>query len=273
MRHLGVWLGAAALSAAAYAGQDSPYAKTVVSYSPGLVPDPQYTNSSAAVGEPERFTGEFFQFPSCVSPFSPAFGPEEIVSIGGTGSLILAFDHPVLDDPQNPYGLDLIVFGNAGFIDVDFPNGRTTPNGLMFGVGAAARVSVSADGLDWHVLSGTVDALYPSLGYADLASPYQLTPGSVPTDFTKPVNPALVPGGMTFAQLVAAYDGSGGGAGFDLSSTGLAAISYIKFENLADGPVAFEIDGVSDVTPVPSPSALFPLALYLTAWRRRRAHG
>ncbi|CAG0976320.1 hypothetical protein PHYC_01521 [Phycisphaerales bacterium] len=271
MRHLGVWLGTIALSTAAYGG-DSPYAATVVSYSPGLVPDPQYTNPGASLGEPERFTGEVFQFPGCVTPFNPPFGPEEIVSVGGTGSLILGFDHPVVDDPQNPFGLDFIVFGNAGFTDVDYPIGQTTPGGAMFGVGAAARVSVSADGLVWHALGGSVDALYPSLGYSDLTDAYAPAPGAVPSDFTKPVNPALLPGGMNFGQLVAAYDGSGGGTGFDFGPTGLPSVSYIRFENLADGQVAFEIDGVSDVTPVPSPSALFPLMLYVTAWRRRRAH-
>jgi len=249
-----------------------PFADRVVSYTPGLGVSPGYDSPATSVGSPERMTGEVFQFVGAVTPFNPAFGTDEIVSIGGGGSLIVAFDEPIVDDPANPFGLDLIVFGNAGFIDSSFPLGVVSPTGSMFGVGSSPRVSVSADGSSWFTLSGQPDGLYPTLGYSDLADAYSTVPGSLTTDFTQPVNPALNAAGMSFAALVAAYDGSGGGTGFDLSSTGLGQISFVRFDNLADGPVTFEIDAVSDVSPIPAPGGvlMYGLCGVVLAWRRSR---
>jgi hypothetical protein len=248
-----------------------PFAAEVISYEAGSVPNPQYTKPGTALGSPERMTGEYFQFPGAVTVFNPAFGPDEIVSVGGGGHLTLAFDHFVVDDPGNPFGVDFLVFGNAGFIDVDWPSGRTGSPGVLFGVGAPALVHVSADGLDWRPISplrGPVDGMFPTLGWADLADPYSPTPGNVPTDFTRPVNPSLDLSDMTFAQIVSAYDGSGGGTPFDLAGTGLGAIRFIRFTNPSSAGEAFEIDAVSDV--VPAPTTIVPLAMFLTAWRRRR---
>lgn len=242
----------------------------MLGYHPGLVPDPMYTNPNVAIGSPERFTGEVFNFPGAVTPFNPAFGPDEIVSVGGGGHLILGFDHDVVDDPNNPYGFDFLVFGNAGFIDWDWPNGRTSPTAAMFGVGAPAVVHVSYDGFDWRPVLGQVDRMFPTLGYSDLTDPYALTPGQVLADFTKPVNPAVSLGDATFASIIAAYDGSGGGAGFDIAPTGLAAIRYVRFMNPAADASAFEIDALADVSPIPTPGVLAPLALFITAWPRRR---
>lgn len=251
---------------------DSPFAAAWLSYEPGLTDSPTYTgNPGAAVGSPERMTGEFYNFPSVVTPFNPAYGPDEVVSVGGGGSLVLMFDHPVVDDPANPYGLDLIVFGNAGFVDDSYPEGRTLPGAAMFGSGALARVLVSADGSAWREIAGAVDARFPTLGYSDLADPYSLTAGAVGADFEVPVNPAFDPSSRSFAELVAGYAGSGGGAGFDLAGTGLASILYIRFENLGAGTAAFEIDAVSDVRAVPAPGvALGLLALGARARRRHR---
>lgn len=266
-----VWLGTLALSAPALAVGSS-FGTAMVNYAPGVLADTTYTNPFTAVGSPERFTGEVFNFTGAVTPFNPAFGPDEIVSIGGGGHLTLAFDHDVLDDPQNPYGFDFLAFGNAGFIDVNWPHGHTTPGAGMFGVGSAALVHVSIDGLDWRPVLGQPDAMFPTLGYADLTDPYALLPGGIDTDFTKPVNPALTFGNSTFAAISAAYDGSGGGAGFDISGTGLPFIRFVRFSNPASDASAFEIDAISDVSPVPSPVSLVPLALFVTAWHRRRAH-
>ena len=55
--------------------------------------------------------------------------------------------------------------------------------------------------------------------------------GSVPSDFTKPVDPSFDVAGLNTAGVVAGYDGSGGGAGIDLASVGLSEISYVKVFN------------------------------------------
>lgn len=250
----------------------SPYASTMVSYTSGLVTNPLYTASPhAALGAPERMTGEFFGADSVVTPFNPAFGPDELIAVGGGGSLVLGFEQPIVNDPANPFGLDLIVFGNAGFADVNYPAGTTSPDAAMFGVGAPASVFVSADGVDWRPLVGSVDTLFPTLGYIDVLDPYALLPGDVAADFRLPVDPDFQAADLSFAALVAGYAGSGGGTGFDIGPTGLSSISFIKFENHATFASAFEIDAVSDVAAIPAPASVLALTSLLLAGARRRA--
>jgi hypothetical protein len=186
-------------------------------------------------------------YPSVVTPFNPAFMPGEIVAIGAGGSLTLRFDEPVTDDGANPHGLDVIVFGNTFFAD------RTYPSGVVdgvFGPFADSVVEVSADGIDWRTLTGgSLNGFFPTLGYSDLADPYALAAGAIESDFTRPVNPAFDPMGLSFSQVVAAYAGSGGGTGLDIASSGLAAVSFIRI-SVTSGELL--IDGVSDVAAVPS---------------------
>jgi len=80
------------------------------------------TDEIVTLGAPERFTGEGI-FEGVVSPFNPAYGTDEIFSMGRGGFLVVEFDEAVEDDPRNPFGIDLIVFGNAGFIDAAYPAG------------------------------------------------------------------------------------------------------------------------------------------------------
>lgn len=254
-----VALGVAAPALAQWAGQ-------VHSYSPGVGVAPGYDNPARALGEPTRFTGAVAGFPGCVTPFNPAFEATELVSIGAGGSLVVRFDTPITDNPMHAFGIDLIVFGNTGYIDSAWPGGVW---GGVFGEGAGA-IDVSADGSDWRPVAPLADAPYPTLGFSDLADPYATSPGLVPSDFTRPVNPAFQPApGTTFADVVAAYNGSGGGTGVDLAGTGLSSISYVRVRNLG-GSGTVDIDALAAVS-IPAPgglAALFPLAL--GARRRRR---
>ena len=63
---------AASLIATAHAGTLDPYGDEVVDYAPGANATAGYTFAAAALGAPERFTGEGI-FPAVVSPFSPPF--------------------------------------------------------------------------------------------------------------------------------------------------------------------------------------------------------
>ena len=228
---------------------DDPWADIMVDYVQGSSPGPAagYTNPSVALGSPERITGEG-AFPNVVSPFSPPFLNTEIVSIGAGGSLTLQFNTPVTDDPANPFGIDLIVFGNAGFIDVGFPGGIA---GGLFGADGG-QIHVSADGKNWMAIPGSsADGLYPALGYLD-SGPYDARAGRVESNFTQPVNPTLLLSdftGLNHEQIVALYGGSGGGFGIDLASVGLSAINLIRIVNPAGSGVNVEIDAVSDVSP------------------------
>ena len=62
-------------------GGDDPYADEWIAYDPGENAAKGYTNPDVVRGSPERFTGEGI-FPGVVSAFNPAFGTDEILSIG-----------------------------------------------------------------------------------------------------------------------------------------------------------------------------------------------
>jgi hypothetical protein len=240
-----------------------PWADQVISYLAGSGVNPAYTFPDRALGEPTRFSPDL-QFPGVVSPFNPAYQSQHLVSIGPGGSLTLRFSEPVTNDPANPFGIDLLVFGNAGYSD---NNGIAGP---LFG-NDGGTVEVSADGTNWFLIPGiAADGPFPTLGYSDLTDPYHPAPGLVLSDFTRPVNPALNPVGLSFAALVAAYNGSGGGAGIDLSAVGLSAISFVRISAPANTLDPVDIDAVSDVSAVPGPGAGLILAFTGAAMRRRR---
>ncbi len=228
-------------------GGDDPFADQATSYDPGANPAAGYTDPSTTLGPPERFTGEGI-FPGVVSVFNPPWGTDEIVSIGAGGHLVVRFDTPVTDDPANPFGIDLLVFGNTGFIDAGGVAG-----GLFGNDGGV--IEVSADGTTWFVIEGVAaDGPLPTIGYLD-AGPYDTEPGGVLSDFTRPIDPAVGPGdvtGLTYGDILALYAGSGGGAGVDLATVGLAAICCVRITNPGDPKVtpAIEIDALSDVAPV-----------------------
>jgi hypothetical protein len=255
----GIKVWAAAIVAAALCGSsspagDDPFADAWISYDQGANPAPGYADPGTSLCSPERFTGEGV-FPSVVSPFSPPFGIDEIVSIGAGGHLVVRFDTPVTDDPANPFGIDLLVFGNTGFIDVAWPNGIV--GGALGDDGG--MVEVSADGIVWLPLKGVpADGLFPTAGYLD-AGPYDPEPGSVLSDFTRPVDPSLTLDdflGLTHYEVIQMYAGAGGGMGIDLAAVGLEAASYVRISNPGDPATtpAVEIDAVSDVSPDGNPA-------------------
>lgn len=245
---IALWLLAPLVPGASVASgaERSPFAVSWVSYMPGAGVAPAYQNPNAALGVPTRFTGLGVD-PGVVSPFQPAFMPGEVVGIGPGGSLILAFDHDVEDHPDNPFGIDLIVFGNAFFMDLAYPSGVCGP---IFA--EPGTIEVSADGLDWRVVPGAfADHLFPTLGYLD-SGPYDSTPGLMPSDFTRPVDPhaaRVIGPGTDWATLKALYDGSGGGAGVDLAAVGLATARFVRISVPLDASWTTEVDAISAVSP------------------------
>lgn len=240
----------ALLAGCAYAapatGSDG-FATAVVSYVPGTSPAPGYANPASALGAPAAFTAAPWDG-GVVSPFQPAWLPGQVVSIGAGGSLVLELDAPATDDPRNPYGIDIIVFGNSFFTDIS--GGAGTCGSLAADGGL---VDVSADGITWCHASGVqADGLFPTLGYID-AAPFDAVPGAVPADPRRPVSPAhaaTIVAGATWLELIAAYDGSAGGAGIDLSGSGCASARFVRIRVPAPPHAHVEIDAVSRVRPV-----------------------
>ena len=94
------------------------------------------------------------------------------------------------------------------------------------------------------------DGAFPTLGWTDATS-YADTAGLEPTDFTRPVDPRLGEGsvtGLSFVEMVAGYDGSGGGAGIDLATVDLPAIRYVRISNVGVNSTP-EVDAIADVAP------------------------
>lgn len=238
------------IAPAMVAAQESPFADEVISFESGSNAVPGYDLPAAALGSPTRTTGGDF-LPEAVTPFQPAWLPEEIVSLGIGGSITLAFDHEVRDDPGNPFGIDLLVFGNVFCTDPAYPGAIC---GGLYEEGGV--VDVSLDGLTWHrIPSVTADAGFPTIGWLD-AGPYDTTSGTSTTDFTRPVDPAhgssLV--GLDFDTMLSRYDGSGGGTGIDLAVVGLEAIRFVRITNEGSDSTP-EIDAVADVAPTaPEPA-------------------
>lgn len=254
----------------------SSFATSVLSYDSGSNAAAGYTDSSTAIGSAERFTGEGV-FPSGVTPFNPAFGTDEIVSIGAGGHLSLGIDRAITNDLSHAFGVDLIIFSNAGIADTTWtdadPNndgtGFTGANPFIFGGGGAATIQVSQDGINWITATTTSLDLFPTLGYSDFVDPTPFSLGSVESDFTQAMDPSLSSAdlaNMSFAELRDFYNGSGGGVGVDIASTGLSSANFVRFLN--ESGQAFEIDAVAVV---PSPSMMMIASIFgIGAARRRR---
>lgn len=102
----------------------------------------------------------------------------------------------------------------------------------LLGAGASLmRVVISECQLDGHVWTTVTgygpngagqraDAGFPTLGFTDITDPFSSPAGSVPTDFTRPVDPNFNPFGKSLAEVVAGYDGAGGGLGIDMARLG-----------------------------------------------------
>jgi hypothetical protein len=246
------------------------FAAAVAAYSPGTGFATEfgtglgYTNAAAALGQPNVNTSF-----GPVSPFNPPFDRADLVSLGTNGSLVVQFLDPILNDPANPFGLDFIIYGSAGFIDVDYPNGLTDGAASTFGANAGqTRVSVSADGVSFFTLNPalapTVDSLWPTDGAGA---------------FGVPVNPALTPADFankSLAQVRGLYGGGAGGTGYDLAwaldvsndPVHLASISFIRVEVLSGRA---EIDGFAAVVPEPGTLAVALIGIAVAAlcrWRR-----
>jgi hypothetical protein len=238
-----------ALAAASFvvASHATPFADRVVSYDPGTGFAPRFTNPAAALGEPSRLNpyGD-------TDPFDPPYGTNQVVSIGAGGHLLLQFHTPILNHPNNLDRLDFTIFGNSGFIITnDFEPttfdwiGVPATDGSLFGENTGeTRVSVSRDGVTFYELSPAmglqVDSFPPTDGSGNFQVP--LAPNLAQSDFA----------GATLEEIRRLYNGSAGGASYDISwaqdvagrSIFLPEINFIRIDVLSGRA---EIDGIATV--------------------------
>jgi hypothetical protein len=191
-----------------------------------------------------------------------------ITTLNNGSSIIVRFEQPITDHPAHPYGVDFLVFGNAFYSSSGLVNDSTDMSTLMLtggGFSEPTKVSVSpgytgAPGQDPADPTTWAWYRYDDGPYADTAFPTHAyrwnrtnaTWSNELMDFTKPVNPAFGPvlqtGGLSAADAIDLYDGSGGGTGFDLAASGFAEIRYVKIEGLP-GFSGGEIDALAAVRP------------------------
>lgn len=251
-----------------------PYAAEIVAYVPGTannefdwITGDLFTNSATALGRPTvDTTGDDGDIPVGdvvpVVPVYPAFRAHELVVVGQGGHLVLAFDHRVQDHPDNPYGIDFIVFGNAAHATGAGEYWRNgDPSATSVGpvaIQEGGSVSVSQDGTNWQVFTDgpLADVVPPTLGRVYVAGTNTWWGG--PTDPTWPLDPALVSSnwiGMSLADVARRYRGSAGGRGFDIGDLALAPdpntrrkwVRFVRFE--PSGALNPEVDAVADVSP------------------------
>lgn len=289
----------------------TPYAAEVIDYVEGsgvgsdfLFPAMRFNNPQTALGHPtvdttgDSFATMFDRWP--VVPVYPPFRASELVSVGRGGQLTVRFDHPVLDDPLNPFGLDLIIFGNTfispesgGSWDNGDPNQTTVRASGFGGEGERGIVQVSQDGSNWFEFgSGPfADSYAPTLGriYDPANADTSVFMGNQwwagPTDATIPLDPGFSTfSGQTLAQVAESYGLSAGGTGFNIGLfdlptdplSGMKWIEYVRVSNPLGAPGVPEIDAFADVSAAPAavpapglPAAAVLLLVAIGQCRRR----
>ncbi|QOV88616.1 hypothetical protein IPV69_20595 [Humisphaera borealis] len=241
----------------------SPFATSVVSTTGFPVTPGLYTDPSAVLGKPttmyhDALNGIDYRSSVVAAPFGTATDQATsiVTTLNAGQSIVVTFDHDVENDTKNPFGVDFIVFGNSFFTG----SAAVTPTSDMGQISILAGVNSEAVTVEvaqslagpWYSYSTrTGDGLFPTQAYTwDGAN----NAWGAESDFTKPVDPSLGDAsfvGKTAAEAIALYNGSGGGAGFDLTDSGFAWIRYIRLSG--DGG---DVDAIADVTAVPEPGAV-----------------
>lgn len=255
------------------------FAWEVVSYVEGtgveydVISFEPYNQAETALGRPTvETTGDMDigpNVPMAVVPVYPAWRSFEVVTVGGGGELVLRFNHRVGDDENNPYGVDFIMFGNtrwriaSGGSWGPGSDPETVTVGTVF-YKERGIVSVSQDGASWYTFAGGpyADDFAATAGYRwnDVNDEW-----GQELDPTRPVDPNLTTSdfdGNSVAEIIEIYDGSAGGAGFDIKgldandyaalavdvNTGERWIQYVRIEEDPCSPGTPEVDAVSDVS-------------------------
>ena len=240
--HLAALLGAAVSFSTLSSARAATFADQVVGYVPGSGVG-IYTNASAALGSPSPLTGEnAAATPSfgvnVFNAFNPGYQTDEIVRVGEGGSLTLRLAAPV----SVGAGPELGLVENVSLFDVTYPTGTTGTPVAAFSADRAL-VEVSADGLTYVGLTGgaATSVLF------DMPATYFLNGNAADTtapsapifaDFGKPFAPVdginVFDSKSSYADLLAAFDGSGGGTWFDVSAPDLKTIRYVRLSVLDD---------------------------------------
>ena len=256
-----------------------------------------YSDPNAALGQPTTLVNGIYDTPPGTYHRSLVYtayntdpsGNNLLVSLGSTGLGVLTvkFDTPIVHSDSHWFGEDLIVFGNQGFVGDGFvtPTTDMSQYHLVDGstFGTLPTVSVSADGVNFTILTSVDSVLFPENPYKWVGISTQNPSGwddSHLQDFSKPVDPSLTI--AAFAGQTAAhaaddlYNGSAGGTAFSLANTAFAAtgIQYIRFTGTGTVDAVSRVANVAAPVPELGSGWLLGVGLvFIVARLRRKATG
>jgi hypothetical protein len=181
-----------------------------------------------------------------------------IIEINPGGQITVNMGRRIYDDPNNPYGVDLIVYGNSFYTASGFGSAVTDgtdmgvakiPSGSASGIyGHTTVVSVSQDGTNWFDYP-QVSVLYPDDSYRWDNTNHCWTEEEM--NQTKPLNPAMsFPANSTVAYALDQFVGASGGTGYDLKQSGFPWIQYVRVSAITNSGVYTVIDAIGAVNPV-----------------------
>lgn len=211
----------------------------------------QYGTTNSLVGQP---CDTVWTAPYSYIPGNPPWSNSEIVSLYEGESITMVFDHDVVDDPRNPFGVDLIVFGADMPIVAQTPDEYGGVSDVINPADAYLRLSqrtpnrcsveVSCDGEHWYMMDKKVGGYdTPPICAKLLCDPYEFETEqwyewdgqwysyavkgtnfwNGAADFTKPVDPTAFAGFsrsydiLSLKEIAEIYNGSAGGMGYNLS--------------------------------------------------------
>lgn len=251
----------------AYVGNTNDFAVQIVSTN-NLYSASPYNNPAAVLGRPtlkflDHFGSGTAHRTKIIEPpyWTDTNGNDVITEISDGGQITVNMGRKIYDDPDHPYGVDFIVYGNSFFSASGlsgFVGDNTDLNQVKLGSspgGHPVTVSVSQDGVNWFTYSNT-SALFPDNAYRwddtnDSWTDEEMNP-------TKPLDPFLYTNNFSGRTVAAGLDqfvGAVGGTGYDLKASGLPWIQYIR---VAPGAGTYTvIDAIAAVNPVAVGDALF----------------
>ncbi|MDB6064435.1 MAG: hypothetical protein JWR26_643 [Pedosphaera sp.] len=243
---------------AAFVYNTNDFATQVVSSS-GMFTTP-YDDPTAVLGRPtlkfvDHFGDKTNHRSKIVEPpyWTAPDGSKVITEITNGGQITVKLGRKVYDDPNNPYGVDLVVYGNSFYSasgTSGFVGDKTDLDVAVLGTGVfghGTTVSVSQDGTNWYAFP-TKPVIFPDNAYRWDGTNHSWT--DEPMNPTKPLNPAITTaslGGQTVANGLEQFMGASGGTGYDLQGSGLPWIQYVKVEPAAGSYTV--IDAIAAVDP------------------------
>jgi hypothetical protein len=275
------------------------FASGVPSYTEGTfatVSGAHYTNTSAALGQPDAMVGDNPVFAGALTPFNANYEQSKLAAFGLGGQLTMSFAQPVSIGASPQVG----IFTKVALVDTSPTFSGVAGNPAQsdqmneFGAERTAVVEVASSLGDFRSL-GRVVFDDPSNAFTSANDPYGYQPdaSAVPADFGMPfVGQPTDFNGKDIAGAIAILHGSGGGTWVTVpSSIGLSSIQYLRLSDpmwrIPDGTLVDERPSVYFPPPnqfvkpadlfvdaavlIPEPGGALLVTILMTSITSRRA--